>query len=309
MQFVLVLSVIMVAILALLSALAVIMGTRKRQKNIALGYCLFALVVAFWSGFVAILYMYGVNNGWLLVGPAIAGLGMVGLYYAVLRNRIILIDAKWLRFLTYVVIMSVVAIIYVFIFYFIFTYIFKFQEIQGSILVLNYIMILIVLLLFPIVNEVTNFADSLIRQGQVNLDYVIRRLNKMATENIDLDELSIFLARSLHFGYLGLVVNGKLYGSKVVMVSKEKLKPLTNLGKPEYGIWQELKGSTKILCDSMGVKAIAELRDAKGKSFGQILVGRPLGKVGFERKDLIQLEMIINLVAAMIDTRAKGVKR
>lgn len=299
----------MVAILALLSALAVMMGTRKSQKGVALGYCLIALMVAGWSGFVAVLYINGANDGWLLVGPVIAGLGIVGLYYAVLRKKIILIDARWLRFLTYVVIMSVVAVVYVFIFYFVFTYIFKFQEVQGSILVLNYIMILIVLLLFPVVNEVTNFADSLIRQGQVNINYVIKKLNRMATENVTLDELSMFLARSLHFDYIGLVVNGKIYGSKVVMVSREDLKPVMNLGKPEYGIWQELRGSAKVLCDNLGVEAVAELRDAKGKSFGQILVGRPIGKVGFERKDLIQLEMIINLVAAMIDTRAKGVKR
>ena len=57
----------------------------------------------------------------------------------------------------------------------------------------------------------------------------------------------------------------------------------------------------KIL-DELDLKAIAELKNAKGKPFGQLIVGRPLGKASFERRDLVQLEMIINLVATVIDS-------
>ena len=131
----------------------------------------------------------------------------------------------------------------------------------------------------------------------------------MATEDVDLDELSKFLARNLHFGYIGMIVGGRLYGSKPITAKRTELRPLTELGEPEYGIWQDLDGEAKLLCDRLGVKAVAELRNAKGESFGQILVGRPLGKLGFERRDLIQLEAIVNLVAAIIDTRARGAKR
>lgn len=309
MQFVLILSVIMIAILALLSALAVAAGSRREHKRLAIVYCAIALVVAIWSGIVAGLYMNGVDNGWLLVGPAVAGVGIVGFYYAVLRHRLIVLDAKWLRFLSYVVVMAIAAIVYMVIFYLIFTKVFKFEDLSETILVLNYVMIVIVLILFPIVNEVTDFMNLLIRNGQVDLTAVIKRLNRMATEDVDLNELSKFLARNLHFDYIGLLVGGKLYGSKPLMVKKADLKLLTDLGEPEYGIWQELDGAVGILCDGLGVKAVAELRDAKGVSFGQILVGKPLGKMGFERRDLIQLEAIVNLVAAMIDTKARKVKR
>ena len=44
------------------------------------------------------------------------------------------------------------------------------------------------------------------------------------------------------------------------------------------------------------------MKNAKGKPFGQLIVGRPLGKASFERRDLVQLEMIINLVATVIDS-------
>ena len=52
----------------------------------------------------------------------------------------------------------------------------------------------------------------------------------------------------------------------------------------------------------LGLYAVAELCNAKGKAFGQIIVGRPLGKTNFDRRDLLQLEMIINLVATVIDS-------
>ena len=54
--------------------------------------------------------------------------------------------------------------------------------------------------------------------------------------------------------------------------------------------------------DETNLKAVAELYNAKGKPFGQIIVGKPLGKSTMEHRDLIQLEMIINLVASVIDS-------
>ena len=54
--------------------------------------------------------------------------------------------------------------------------------------------------------------------------------------------------------------------------------------------------------DELNLKAVAELKNAKGKAFGQLIVGKPNGKTSFERRDLVQLEMIINLVAAVIDS-------
>ena len=70
----------------------------------------------------------------------------------------------------------------------------------------------------------------------------------------------------------------------------------------EGGIWQKIDGKNKKLFERLNLKAVAELRNAKGRSFGQILVGKPVGKMSFERKDLIQLEMIVNLVASVIDS-------
>lgn len=375
MHLVLVLSTIAVAVLALVSGLAVLAGSRRNQKRFAFSFCLTAAVITVFSVAVAVflstgsvevrkvslytlyfsmvvlilewlvlvgllglrlvktrskrerrkmifigvdLFAMGVGllafglilpwskgEEWLAGAPLTLGVGLVGLYYAVLRFRIIKLSARWLRFLSYVILMAGASIVYMFIFYLVFTYIFKVTELPGMVFVLNYVMITVVMCLFPVVNEIGGGVSSLIRRGQVDLTFIVKRLNKMAPEDVDLNELADFLADHLHFNYIGFIVGGKLYGSKPVMATEAELRPLMELGDPEYGIWQELDGVAKILADNLEVKAVAELRDGKGRSFGQILVGRPLGKLGFERRDLIQIETIVNLVAAMIDTRAR----
>ena len=189
------------------------------------------------------------------------------------------------------------------IFYIIFTALFKGPNPSGAILVLNFLMIVIVLLLLPVLNEVRATFRSMIMVGQVDIAYVIKKLNKLAARNVDLRELAAFLADHLHFAYIGFIVNGRPYGSKALALSAEELEAITHLRSAGRGeVWQEPNKSVQKVLDDLDLKAVAELRNAKGRPFGQLLVGKPLGKTSFERRDLIQLEMIINLVATVIDS-------
>ena len=195
------------------------------------------------------------------------------------------------------------AAIYMLIFYLIFTALFKIPNPSASILVLNFIMIVIVLLLIPVINEVTASIRSMISVGQVDLAYVIKKLNRIATKNVDLRELAAFLADHLHFAYIGILINGRLYGSKALSISAGELEKIGKLRPAAAGgVWQEPNEAVQKILDELDLKAIAELKNAKGKPFGQLIVGRPLGKASFERRDLVQLEMIINLVATVIDS-------
>ncbi|MDO4978697.1 MAG: hypothetical protein Q4E47_00900 [Candidatus Saccharibacteria bacterium] len=239
------------------------------------------------------------------VGPFLLGFSMIAFYYATLRYKMISLSGRWLKILSYAIMICAAAIIYMIIFYIVFTALFKVPNPSTSIFVLNFIMIVIVLLLFPVINELTTFTNSLIHTNQVDLAYIVKKLNSMTT-NTNLNELSEFLADHMHFTYIGLIVDGKLYGSSALPLSGSELSTITKLKKnPTANIWQELSDPVKEIFDRSDLMAVAELNDAKGKAFGQILVGKPLGKMSFERKDLVQIEMVINLVAAMIDTKAK----
>jgi len=237
------------------------------------------------------------------VGPLALSITLVSFYYAVLKYRIISISSRWLKLLSYAVLLVSGAVIYMLIFYLIFTALFKVPNPSASVLVLNFIMIVIVLLLMPVLNEASASMRSLISVGQVDIAYVIKKLNKIATKNVDIRELAGFLADHLHFAYIGFVVNGRLYSSKPLAVSAEELAQISKM-KAASGnsVWQEPNKTTQKILDDLGLKAVAELRSAKGKAFGQLIVGKPLGKSSFERRDLVQLEMIINLVATVIDS-------
>ena len=237
------------------------------------------------------------------IGPMALSITLVSFYYAILRFRIIAISSNWLKTLSYIVLLVSGAVIYMLIFYLIFTALFKIPNPSASILVLNFLMIVIVLLLMPLINEVSASMRSMISVGQVDIAYVIKKLNRIATRNIDLRELAAFLATHLHFAYIGFIINGKLYGSKSLAMSADELNQITHMRATARGeVWQEPNKSVQKILDDLDLKAVAELRNAKGKTFGQIIVGKPLGKSSFERRDLIQLEMIINLVATVIDS-------
>ncbi len=237
------------------------------------------------------------------VGPLTLSVVMIAFFYSTLKYRMISISARWLQLFAYGVLIAVGAVIYMLIFYIIFTALFKIPNPSSAILVLNFLMIVIVLLLMPVLNEVSASMRSMISVGEVDIAYVVKKLNKIASKNVDLRELASFLADHLHFAYIGFIVNGKLYSSKALAMSAEELETVTKLREAARNeVWQQPTKAAQKILDELDLKAVAELKNAKGRPFGQLLVGKPLGKSSFERRDLIQLEMIINLVATVIDS-------
>ena len=272
----------------------------KRGTQTLFGGLLIAGAIA--GTFDVVLPLLG-NYSLVWIGPVSTSLVIFAHFYATIRYRLLVLNSNWLRTLAYVILMSLAAMIYMVIFFIIFMALFKIPNPSASVIVLNFIMIVIVLLLLPVINEAMAYVRSLISVGQVDIAYVIKKLNRIATQNINLNELASFLADHMHFQYIGLVVNGRLYGSSSLPISADELAEISVLEAADNGVWQKIDAKNKALFEKLDLTAVAELRNAKGRPFGQILVGKPLGKSNFERRDLIQLEMVINLVATMIDSK------
>lgn len=279
------------------------LSSSKRTKNgdkiLAAGFVVVGVVAAI---FDLILPLFG-RYDLIWLGPLALSLTMLSYFYAILKYRIVSVSTTWLRTLAYIVLMSTGAVAYMVIFYLIFTALFKIPNPSTSVLVLNFLMIVIVLLLMPVISELKSSINSLISVGQVDIAYVIKKLNKIATKNVDLRELAGFLADHLHFAYIGFIINDRLYGSKPLAMSAKEVEQISHIRSAgTASVWQEPNKTTQRVLDDLGLKAVAELRNAKGKVFGQLIVGKPVGKNSFERRDLVQLEMIINLVATVIDS-------
>lgn len=277
-----------------------------KNKRVRTGdFVLFAgmlLSCGFTSTFDLILPFFG-RYDLIWIGPFLTTVVIVCFFYAIIKYRVVSVSAQWMRILAYVVVMTMSVMAYMLIFYTIFTVLFKTPNPSAAVLVLNFLMIVIVLLLMPVINEAMMSIRSTISVGQVDLAYVVKKLNKLAARNIDLRDLAGFLADHLHFTYVGFIINDRLYGSKPLAMTADEVLQITHMRSASKGeVWQEPNKAVRKVLDELDLKAVAKLRNAKGKTFGQLVVGKPLGKSSFERRDLIQLEMIINLVATVIDS-------
>lgn len=277
-----------------------------KNKRVRVGDKIFAFAMLGASGFIGlfdVILPYLGNYQLIWVGPIAMTVVTLLFFYSVLKYRIVSVEVRWMKIMAYAVVMTSGVIVYMLLFYIIFTVLFKIPNPSTSVLVLNFLMIVIVLLLMPVINELIVAVKSMIMVGQVDIAYVVRKLNHLASKNVDLRDLAGFLADHLHFAYVGFIINGHLYGSKPLAMTANEIKQISGMKSARGGnVWQEPSKSAKEVLDELDLKAVAELRNAKGKAFGQLVVGKPLGKSSFERRDLIQLEMIINLVATVIDS-------
>jgi len=236
------------------------------------------------------------------VGPLAISTTIVAFYYAILRYRALNLSSIWLRILSYVVFITSAAVIYMVIFFLVFMAMFRGAVPSTEVIVLNFIMIAIVLLLIPAMSEVTMFMRSLISMQQIDMMYIIKKLSRATPQGVDLKEMAAFLADHMHFEYVGFLVDGSVYGSAQRDISDAGIKMVSGLGNPEHGVWQEFNEST-VVWQKLDLAAVAALRDANGKTFGQVMIGKPINRVSFSRRDLIQVETIINLVSVIIDSK------
>ena len=110
----------------------------------------FNLILTFWT--------------WHLVwiGPFAISATMLTFYYTILRYRTLKLDSIWLRILSYVVLITSAAVLYMIVFYLVFLAMFRGSTPSIEVVILNFVMVLFFLLLVPAMNELTNFVHSLI---------------------------------------------------------------------------------------------------------------------------------------------------
>ncbi|MBQ2637563.1 hypothetical protein IJG10_00345, partial [Candidatus Saccharibacteria bacterium] len=278
---------------------------KTRNKNVRAGLITLGLGIlitgTFMLTFDVVLPIWNYDLIW--IGVMTFTITMVGHYYSILKYRLIQLSGRWLKALSYAIILITAGAIYMLLFYIIFTALFKVSSPSPEIFVLNFLMIAIVLLLLPAMNELSSFVRSLISSERIDIAYVTKKLNIMSMSKVNMNELSGFLADHLHFSYVGILTKGKLYGSEAKQLSTEELKAISNLPEPKRGIWQQFNKTVAGIMSKNEIKAVAILVDSKGKQIGQLILGKPESKNGLERRELIQLEMLINLTAATIDRK------
>lgn len=270
---------------------------KKANLMVLVGFTITGVIALIFDVVLSFLGKY--DTIW--AGPLAMCFAWVFHYYAILRYRLLNLSGRWLKTLSHIIIMSLAAIVYLTIFFIIFIALFKIPSPSSSVIILNIIMIAIVLLLFPALNEVSSYVRSIASVQDIDMVYLVKKLSLLSKEYINYHEFANFLADHLHFQYVGLLIDNKLYSSHASKLSSSELNKLGNLKIKPDDIWVNLGKETKATFEKHGIEAIAELRDPKGKSVGRILLGRPLGNINFSNRDMKSLETALILIAHTIE--------
>lgn len=278
-----------------------------RSKDDKKGYTFFLIGLAI-AGFFSLIFdliMAPERYDLIWVGPLLIGLTMLGFYYAVLRYRMIVLSAGWLKIMSSVVIVSGAVIIYLLVFHIIFSALFRVSSPSFQVILLNFIMIAIVLLLTPAITEIFAMTKSLIMTKQIDIAYIVKKLSRLNQRRINLKEISGFLAEHMHFTYVGFMVNGKYYVMDEHKIAIDKLICLPDLVRPDKGIWQDVEKLDSSVVRENGISRIAVMTNANGDMIGQVVFGKPTTKSTLDRKDLVDVEMVVNMMGTMIENGSR----
>ena len=100
------------------------------------------------------------NGIWL--GPLALAVTILGVYYTILRYRILNLSSIWLRIFSYIIVFASIAIVYMIIFSAIFAGLFRGSTPSIEVITLNFIMILIFIALMPAINGLMESVKALI---------------------------------------------------------------------------------------------------------------------------------------------------
>lgn len=271
---------------------------KKAHILVLIGFTITGIVCLIFDAILSFLGKY--DTVW--IGPLTMSFAWILHYYAILRYRLLDLSGRWLKNLSHVIIMSLAAIIYLSIFFVIFIALFKIPSPSSNVILLNVIMIVVVLLLFPVLNEVSSFVRSLASVHDIDMVYLVKKLNLLSKEYINYHELAGFLADHLHFQYVGLLIDNRLYGSTASKLASAELNKIGNLKIKDNSIWANPNEDIRQILKKHNIEGIAELRDPAGKPVAKILLGRPLGNITFSSRDMHSLETAFVLIAHAIET-------
>ena len=264
-------------------------------------FFLFGLMVAGLLSLVFDIILPPSRYDLIWVGPLTIGLVILGFYYAILRFKTISLSTSWLKVMSYVVIISTGVIVYLLIFHLVFSALFRVANPSFQVILLNFIMIGIVLLLAPAIAEIHSMTKSWILTKQIDIAYIVKKITALNRKKLELKEVSEFLAEHMHFTHVGFLVNGRFYGSEDFKLSSDELSLINKLKKPVSGVWQDIKSLPETTEKDAVISRVGVMTNANGDVLGQLILGTPSSKTTLDRKDLTEIEMIVNLMAVVID--------
>lgn len=235
------------------------------------------------------------------IGPMAASISILSFYYSVVRYKMIAISSNSMKWLSYVILVVAGVSLYLVAFYLVFLGLFRTATPSFPVMLLNFIMVAVVILLLPALNELKMFLRTMVSTSSIYFDYMCKKISNITPETLNLKELAGFLADGMRYSFVALLINGRVYSSEGQKFSAEELVSISKISSPKFGVWQEIDRANSKIASAYDISRVAVLYDKNHKVMGQMIFGKKLSKLELSRKDLIEYETLINLTAMVIE--------
>ncbi|MCL2095176.1 hypothetical protein FWH13_03590 [Candidatus Saccharibacteria bacterium] len=254
------------------------------------------------------------NYQLIWVGPlGITPLAIV-LYWAIIKMHLFDIKARIMSLLSYSIVLLAAAGIYILIFYLIWHYLFKIPNPSREIFVLNFVMALIVLMLFPILNELNRYLSRLLNFSDISLTHLTKNLDRLSRTRARLHHVSDLLARTLDLTGVSIVSYRPIHGGAKGDVRCEgahsnipanELRHLAQatLSRKQRLIWRdELQNETAAAwLGKHNIEVVLRLVDESGHMVGMLLIGAHKTRARLVDKNIAPILLVDSIISAMIE--------
>ncbi len=237
------------------------------------------------------------------IGPIATIISIMSFYYSVVKFRTLSISSKWMEILSYILLVVTAIIIYILAFYIVFPAMFSIPNPSVEILILNVVMAIFLLLLMPIMIELTNFMKASFFSDKIELGYIMKKLDSIDSKTFDPKDTVRFLADTLHYESCALILSKRAYATDNTKFTTEEINTLLGLKPVEGQSWIDPANIPPK--EGFHISEIILLRNSKGKEIGALIFGKRISERRLTRKDFIKIEAVANMISAIAEESHK----
>lgn len=239
------------------------------------------------------------------IGPMSISIAILAFYYSVVKFRVLSLSTSWMKVMSYVIFAASAVILYFLVFYAVFNALFKIPNPSAAILILNITMAVALLAAMPAISELVTFVRATIFMDHIELSYIMKKLENINKNSFDPKDIAKFLADSMHYSYVILELNDRLYASDTTRLSVTESEQLVRAKRPEGSIWIMPSDLPEELAQQREISRIAILTSKTGKEIGRVIFGKKITRMELSRKDLVKYEAVIGMLSAITEENFK----
>lgn len=235
------------------------------------------------------------------IGPMATSISILSFYYSVVKFRTISMSSKWMEIMSYIILITTAIIIYLLAFYTVFSALYGTSNPAPNVLILNVIMAAFLLLLMPALTELTNFMKANFFVDKIELGYITKKLENIDRSSFDPKDIAKFLSDSMHYSYLILIINGRLYAPENLKITADQVEKIARLKPSTDTTWITSAELKTALAEDTDISRIGILKNKNGKEIGKVIFGKRASESNLTRKDVVKHEAIIGILATIAE--------